>query len=155
MASLFDFLKRRRSLLNQEDTRIIIKAIRHAEESTSGEVRVFIENRCSWMDAIDRAAELFFSLQMEKTEFRNAVLVYVALKDRQLAIFADEGIHQKVGTEYWNKLVNEMLAEFNQQHYATGIASCVVQVGESLQQYFPFDKKTDKNELPDTIVFGR
>jgi uncharacterized membrane protein len=34
---------------------------------------------------------------MQKTELRNATLVYVAIKDRQLAVFGDEGIHQKVG----------------------------------------------------------
>jgi uncharacterized membrane protein len=107
------------------------------------------------MDAIDRAAEIFFSLQMEKTEQRNAVLVYVALKDRQLAVFGDEGIHQKVGTSYWNKLVHEMIREFNAEHYAEGIGNFVIQIGEALQKNFPYDKDTDKNELPDTIVFGR
>ena len=117
---MFSFLKKifkrePRSLFNEEDTRIIVKAIRHAEEQTSGEVRVFVENRCRFMDALDRAAEIFFSLQMEMTEQRNAVLVYVALKDHQLAVFGDEGIHKKVGTEYWNKRVKEMMELKNYQ----------------------------------------
>src|SRR5687768_6869746 len=99
------------------------------------------------MDAMDRAAEIFFSLQMEKTEQRNAVLVYVALKDRQLAVFADEGIHQKVGTEYWNRVVREMLASFKGEQHAIGIGNCVIQIGDALHKYFPYDKNTDKNEL--------
>lgn len=147
--------KKTKSLFSQEDSHLIVKAIRHAEQRTSGEVRVYVENRCSWMDAIDRAAEIFFSLQMEKTEQRNAVLIYVALKDRQLAVFGDQGIHEKVGAEYWNKEVAEMLAAFNQHEYAKGIASCAVHIGEALTAHFPFDRDTDKNELPDTIVFGR
>lgn len=92
---------------------------------------------------------------MEKTEQRNAVLVYIALKDRQLAVFGDEGIHKKVGTEYWHKIVAEMLSTFNKEDYAKGIAECVIQIGEALTTHFPFDRDTDKNELPDTIVFGR
>ena len=60
-------------LFNEEDTRLIVKAVRHAEQRTSGEVRVFVESRCSWLDAIDRAAEIFFTLKMENTEQRNAV----------------------------------------------------------------------------------
>mgnify|MGYP001244300814 CR=1 FL=1 len=152
---MFPLFRKKRSLFNEEDNRIIVKAIRHAEQRTSGEVRVFVESRCSWVDAIDRAAEIFFTLQMEKTEQRNAVLVYIALKDRQLAVFGDEGIHKKVGTEYWHKVVAEMLSTFNKEDYAKGIAECVIQIGEALTTHFPFDRDTDKNELPDTIVFGR
>lgn len=152
---MFSFFRKKKSLLSEEDTRVVVKAIRHAEQHTSGEVRVYIESHCRWMDAIDRAAEVFFSLQMEKTEQRNAVLVYVALKDRQLAIFGDEGIHQKVGTGYWNQRVAEMISSFNSDNYAEGIGNCVVQVGNALHHHFPYDQQTDKNELPDEIVFGR
>lgn len=153
--SILRYLRRKRSLFPEEDTRLIVKAIRQAEKSTSGEVRVFVESRCPWMDAIDRAAELFFRLKMDKTEQRNGVLVYIAMKDRQLAVFGDEGIHQKVGSEYWNKLVAEMLSSFNKEDYAKGIAECVIQIGEALHTHFPYDRDTDKNELPDEIVFGR
>jgi uncharacterized membrane protein len=139
----------------EEEARLIVKAVKHAEQRTSGEVRVFVENRCRWVDAIDRAAEIFFSLKMEKTENRNAVLIYVAVKDRQLAIFGDEGIHQKVGSSYWNNRVREMLASFNKDNYAEGISNCAVQIGEALEQNFPYDRGTDKNELPDDIVFGK
>ena len=152
---MFSFFRKKKSLLSEEDTKVVVKAIRHAEQHTSGEVRVYIESHCRWMDAIDRAAEIFFSLQMEKTEQRNAVLVYVALKDRQLAIFGDEGIHQKVGADYWNQRVAEMISSFNSDNYAEGIGNCVVQVGNALHQHFPYDQQTDKNELPDEIVFGR
>ncbi|MFM2138621.1 MAG: hypothetical protein RJA57_928 [Bacteroidota bacterium] len=121
---------------------------------TSGEVRVFVERRCSWIDAIDRAAELFHMLGMDRTAARNGVLVYVALKDRQLAVYGDEGIHRKVGTEYWNQAVREMLEQFNHAHYAGGIAGCVHKVGAALQQHFPYDRHSDTNELSDEIVYG-
>jgi uncharacterized membrane protein len=144
-----------KSLFKDEDTRLIVKAIRHAEQRTSGEVRVFVESRCSWVDAMDRAAEIFFTLKMEQTEQRNAVLVYIALKDHQLAVFGDEGIHNKVGFEYWNKVVKEMLGSFNKENYGKGIAECVIQIGDALTKHFPFERDTDRNELPDEIVFGK
>ncbi len=152
---MFSFFRRKKQLFPEEDTRLIVKAIRQAEKATSGEVRVYVESKCPWMDAIDRAAELFFRLQMDKTEQRNGTLVYVAMKDRQLAVFGDEGIHQRVGSEYWNKVVREMLANFNKEDYAKGIAECVIQIGEALETHFPYTRDTDKNELPDEIVFGR
>lgn len=152
---MLSFLRKRKQFFPEEDTRLIVKAIRQAEKSTSGEIRVFVESHCSWMDAMDRAVEIFFTLKMEKTEQRNAVIVYVAMKDRQLAVFGDEGIHQKVGTEWWNKVVAEMLGSFNSSNYGKGIAECVIQIGDALKSHFPYDRETDKNELPDEIVFGR
>lgn len=152
---MFNFLRKKKSFFPEEDTRVIVKAIRHAENQTSGEVRVFVESRCSWVDAMDRAKEIFFSLKMDNTEQRNAVLVYVAIKDRQLAVFGDEGIHQKVGNEYWSRVVSEMLASFNTNNYGEGIGNCVIQIGDALKTHFPFNREADKNELPDEIVFGR
>lgn len=149
------FLRRKKSFFTEEENHLIVKAIRHAERQTSGEVRVYVESRCNWVNAIDRAVEVFFSLKMDKTEQRNGVIVYVAIKDRQLAVFGDEGIHRKVGNEYWNKVVEEMLASFNTNNYAEGISNCVIQIGEALRTHFPFDRDTDRNELPDEIVFGR
>jgi uncharacterized membrane protein len=152
---LFGFLNRKKKFFTDAESHMIVEAIRHAEKDTSGEVRVFVESRCRWMDAIDRAAEMFYVLEMQKTDQRNGVLVYVALKDRQLAVFADEGIHKKVGEAYWEKVVNDMLQNFNRNDYAKGIADCVIQVGKALQSHFPYDGGTDKNELPDDIVLGR
>ena len=151
MLSLF----RKKDFFNTEEKQQITDAIRRAEKMTSGEVRVFVESKCSYMDAIDRAAELFFQLQMQKTDDRNAVLVYVAIKDRQLAIFGDEGIHKQVGDEYWNEEIKKMISNFNKENYAAGISEVVNDIGETLTKHFPYNNDTDKNELPDDIVFGK
>ncbi len=133
----------------------IIAAIRTAEQRTSGEVRVFVESRCKYVNPIDRAQEIFLELGMNKTAERNGTLVYVAVKDRQTAVFGDEGIHQKVGQKYWEEEVNKMLVYFKEAHVGDGIAQVVSDIGEALHLHFPYDKETDKNELPDDIVFGR
>ena len=152
---MFSLFKKKKLFFTKEESHLIVKAIRHAEEQTSGEVRVFVESRCSWMDALDRAKEIFFSLQMHKTEQRNATLVYVAVKDKQVAVFGDEGIHLKVSHAYWNKVVGEMLVNFKKDNYAEAISNSVIQIGQALKTHFPFNRDTDKNELPDEIVFGR
>jgi uncharacterized membrane protein len=92
---------------------------------------------------------------MHQTAQRNGVLVYVAVKDKQLAVFGDEGIHTKVGNEFWNNAVSEMLAHFNKENYAAGIAEVVQKIGDALKQHFPYNAATDINELPDDIVFGK
>lgn len=132
-----------------------MEAIRIAELATSGEVRIYVESRNPFMDPLERAAEIFFKLKMQNTAHRNGVLLYVAMKDHELALFGDEGIHNKVGTEYWKAAVQNMLAQFVSQNIATGIEQCILQIGQTLKETFPYEADTDKNELPDEIVFGR
>ena len=152
--SLFPW-KKTRHFFTEEEQALITEAIRNAEIKTSGEVRVFVESRCSYVDAVDRAAELFYKLEMDETEERNAVLIYLAMDDHQLAVYGDEGIHQKVGTAFWNDEVKQMISAFNKHDYALGLKQCISDVGNALHIHFPYDHKTDKNELPDQILFGR
>ncbi|HSQ44353.1 MAG TPA: TPM domain-containing protein [Ginsengibacter sp.] len=140
---------------SKEENDLIVQSIRDAEKETSGEVRVFIENKCRFIDPLDRAKEIFTNLKMENTSLRNGVLFYVALKDKQLAIFADSGIHQAVGEQFWKDVVAHILIFFNKENYALGIKECVLKIGEALKNNFPYDNNTDKNELPDEIIFGK
>lgn len=141
--------------LSKEDNKRIVEAIRLAEMRTSGEVRVFLEKRCRYVNPVERAAEVFFGLKMDKTEQRNGVLVYVAYRDRQFAIFADEGIYREMGKDYWHRKAEAMLELFSKEDYVTGMVNVVNDIGEALYQHFPYNADTDKNELPDDIVFGR
>jgi uncharacterized membrane protein len=152
---MFSFLRKNIEFFAPEEKLLIAEAVRNAEKRTSGEIRVFVETHCRYVDAMDRAREIFDQLKMDQTKDRNAVLVYMAVKDRQLAVLGDEGIHQKVGNEYWNTEVMKMIKTFNQDNYAEGLVICVRDIGEALHTYFPYDSKIDKNELPDDIVFGR
>lgn len=152
--AFFSFSKGARGSFNPEQEERIVAAIRAAELRTSGEIRVFIESRCRFVDPVDRAAEVFFGLKMQQTEDRNGVILYVAMKDHQLAIFGDEGIHKIVGTEFWNKEVQKILQEFNAAHYVEGIIEIIHDIGEVLVKHFPYEQE-DKNELPDNIVFGQ
>ena len=131
----------------------MIAAIKEAEKHTSGEVRVFVESKCSYVDPVDRAKEIFFNLKMELTEDRNAVLLYMAMDDHQLALFGDEGIYQRLGAEYWVKEARKILSAFTKNDYTGGICEVVKDIGQALKEQFPYEND-DKNELPDDIIFG-
>ena len=153
MFSLFS--KKPKHFFSEKEQHQIVDAIKSAEHHTSGEVRVFVESKCAFMDAVDRASEVFHNLKMEATQYRNATLVYVAMKDRQLAVFGDEGIYQKTGKDFWNNAVKNMLSHFDKENYAHGIAETVREIGDTLAFHFPYDVSLNKNELPDEIVFGK
>lgn len=148
------FSRKPKEFFSPPEKQKIVEAIRAAEKRTSGEIRVYVESRCSYVEPLDRAVEIFFGLQMEKTEDRNAVLLYLAMKDRQMAVFADKGIHEKMGSEFWANEVKKMTALFGNAHYGDGIAGIVTEIGVALHYHFPYEDD-DKNELPDDIVFGR
>jgi len=150
--SLFPFSKKR-EFFTAEQQALMIEAIRQAEKNTSGEVRVFIEGRCKYVDPLDRARDIFFNLKMDQTKDRNAVLFYIAIDDRQLALFADEGIYQRLGSKYWNDEVRKIIGAFTKDDYSGGICRVINDIGLALQAEFPYISN-DKNELPDEIIFG-
>ncbi len=148
------FRKKPVDLFSQAEKDVILNAIHTAEGTTSGEIRVFIESRCRFVDPVDRAKEVFDRLHMGVTREKNGVLLYVAMKDRQLAVWGDTGIHEKVGDVFWNTQVKEILHHFTKDNYASGIAGLIIEIGQVLGHYFPHIDGA-KNELPEEIVFGK
>ena len=151
MFSLF----KKKEFFSAKDKEQIVEAIRMAEKETSGEIRIYVESKNAYVDAIDRAAEIFFKLKMQETEHRNAVLLYIAMDHHELALFADEGIYQKAGADYWDAAVKNMLSQFTKDNISNGIEQCIAQIGQTLKEKFPYIATEDKNELPDEIVFGK
>ena len=133
--SLFSFFKKKRYFTDDQQ-KLMVEAIKQAERNTSGEVRVFVEGRCKFVNAVDRAQEIFFGLKMDKTEDRNAVLLYIALDDHQLAIFADEGIYQRLGSQYWNDEVKKITSAFTKNDYTGGICTVVKDIGDASFEHF-------------------
>jgi uncharacterized membrane protein len=151
MFSLF----KKKSFLTIEENKKIVDAISKAEHQTSGEIRIYLESKNPLINTVERAAAIFLQLKMHETRQRNAVLIYLAVKDREVALYGDEGIHNEVGTAFWNKQVSEMIALFKQNSLSEGIVKCVTEVGQVLAEKFPFNEAEDKNELPDEIIFGK
>jgi uncharacterized membrane protein len=144
-----------KSLFTAEENTRIVDAIRKSEQQTSGEMRVFIESRCRFVDPLDRAAEIFWNLKMDHTVYHNSVLLYVAVKGSPVCHICRQGIHEKLGNEFWQKQVNLMSRHFRENHYLEAILNVINDIGQALKEHFPYDPNADKNELPDDIVFGK
>ena len=142
-----------RDFFSPEQQKAITKAIADAEHKTSGEIRVHIENNL-YGTVLDRAAFLFKQLGMSKTEHRNGVLIYLAVKSRQFAILGDKGIHKAVPENFWDTIKHQMLLDFRENKFSEGLISAISATGEQLKKHFPHHAN-DKNELPDDISFGK
>jgi uncharacterized membrane protein len=142
-----------KQIIGTADQQRIKNTVAEAELLTSGEIRIFVEDH-SEDDALDRAVFLFEELGMQKTELRNGILIYVAIKDKHFSIIGDAGIHAKVGDPFWEGIRNEMRDHFSHGHLADGIVAGVIQAGKALKEFFP-RQHDDVNELPDDIIFGK
>jgi len=136
----------------KEQKEEITTAIKEAELNTSGEIRVHIENSFKG-DVMDRAADLFKTLKMHKTELRNGVLFYLAIKNRKFAILGDGGINAKVAENFWDNIKDRMLEKFKDEKFSEGLAEGIKMTGEQLKTHFPY-QSDDVNELSDEISFG-
>lgn len=130
----------------------VVAAIREAEDHTSGEIRVHIENTSN--APIDtRALEVFSMLKMHNTELHNAVLIYVAVQDKAFAIYGDKGINAVVSDTFWDETKSTIQAHFKQGNFKQGLVDGILLAGQQLKIYFPY-KVTDTDELPNTLSKG-
>lgn len=137
------------AFLNDQQEKEIVNSIREAEQNTSGEIRVHFEKSLD-QDPIIRAQELFYQLEMDKTQFKNGVLFYVAVDDHKFAIIGDEGIDKVVPDDFWESIKDEVINEFVKGNHAKGLILGILHTGEKLKEYFPYADK-DENELSDEI----
>jgi uncharacterized membrane protein len=140
-----------REFLSEEDEKLLVDAIERAEIDTTGEIRVHIEFKCK-KDPLERAKELFHELEMDQTEARNGVILYIATDDKKVAIFGDEGFSKKVNDHFWQDEIDSLISEFKKGNFEAGIERVVGDIGEKLKIYFPSDGN-DPDELGNEISF--
>jgi uncharacterized membrane protein len=144
-------IKNSKNFFSKDEQQLIVEAIKTAELNTSGEIRVHIENYC-FGNSLVKAEKIFSKLGMQNTKDRNGILIYIAAVSRKMAIVGDKGIHEKLGKEYWDKIVNGILESFRTNTKGEGLAKGIIDCGEQLKKHFPY-ASDDKNELNDSISF--
>lgn len=132
----------------------IKSAIIKAEMLTSGEIRLFIDDKCGKDDPFKKAVVIFQKLKMHKTKERNGVLIYLSVSDRKFAIIGDKGIHEKLGDDFWNETKELMLDHFKKDRISEGLILGIEKAGVSLSEHFP-RQNDDRNEISNEIVFKK
>jgi len=135
--------------LTPKEEQAIVKAIRQAENLTSGEIRVHLEAHTD-LQPLERAKEVFVQLNMQKTEARNGVLFYIGVVDHSFVVLGDEGINRVVGADFWESTKDLVITYFKQKQYQEGLVAGILNAGEQLKTHFPISKN-DIDELPNEI----
>ncbi|MCW3077030.1 MAG: hypothetical protein JWO32_1639 [Bacteroidetes bacterium] len=140
-----------RNFFSEQEQQLLVQSISKAEEKTSGEIRLHIENFC-FGNELKAAKKIFAKLNMHATAERNGVLIYIATMSKKIAVVGDEGIHQKLGSEFWDHVVTALIKKFKEGRKAEALSECILECGEQLGKYFP-RKDDDKDELTNTISY--
>ncbi len=131
----------------------VVAAIAAAEKTTSGEIKVHVEPRCKGGDPYKRAVALFEQLGLTHTTERNAVLIYLAVDDRQYALIGDTAIHAAVGDPFWQGASAVLKDALLRGAYGDALVGAVEAVGKELAAKFPRLEGggAKKNQIGDEI----
>ncbi len=140
-----------KNFFSSEESSQIVAAIAQAEKNTSGEIRVHLANKVKG-EVLEAAIQTFGKLGMHKTELRNGILIFLVPEQTVFAIYGDQGINEKVPTNFWEEERDLLLRYFKEGKYADGVCEVIHQVGDKLQTFFPI-QPDDKNELSNEISF--
>lgn len=137
---------------SKEEELKITNAVAEAEDGTSGEIRVHIDRYCK-TNPLLKAQNLFHHLKMDETELRNGVILYISIDDKQVAIYGDKGINEKVEPNFWDTTLAKMTEQFKQGKMVEGIAAGLKEAGLRLKAHFP-KADNDTNELSNEISYS-
>ncbi|WP_130736104.1 TPM domain-containing protein [Flavobacterium sp. J27] len=138
--------------LTANEEQEIVQAIATAEKDTSGEIRVHIEEHTE-KPPLERAQEVFLSLDMQNTKDRNGVLFYVGVTNKYFAIVGDEGINKVVEADFWNSTKDIVIEHFKNNQNKEALVKGIIEAGKRLKEFFPY-QSDDINELPNEISKG-
>lgn len=144
----------RRKLMKTVDIEKVKAAIAAAERETSGEVRVSVA-RFFWGSVHHAARKAFHRLGMTRTKDRNGILFFIVPARKRFVVLGDQGIHDKVGQEFWECLARLMSERFKKGEFTEGLVAAIGEAGRELAAAFPYAGAADVNELADDVDFGK
>ncbi len=118
------------SVLKIEDAIVL------AERRSSAEFKVIVTRFC-WGSIQEKARSLFYQHGLHQTASRNAILILVVLANREFLVFGDEGIHQKVGTDFWLQARDLIANQMKGGNIDEGICAGLEFISQTLEPYFP------------------
>ena len=140
-----------REFLTKAEAEAINSAINVAERSSSAELKLVLARHC-WCDLKAKAHNIFSELDLDRTEQRNCILLMLVVSNREFLIYGDQGIHEKVGQDFWDDIRDDMVNAFVRDEFGEGLSTAIRQIGEKLALYFPFHQD-DTDEVSNEIIY--
>lgn len=107
-----------------------------------------------WGRVRPEAERAFRRLGMANTRLRNGILFFIVPARKRFVVLGDEGIHARVGQDFWDGIATSMTEHFRKSEFEEGLLAGVQTAAAGLAVHFPYEPATDVNELPDDIDTG-
>jgi putative membrane protein len=116
--------------------------------------RLFVSSAEKKIKVEEAAISAFYRRGIDRTVDHTGVLVYISIFEHRVRVVADKGINEKVEQEVWQEIVDMIVRGVHEQSQAEALCRAVDRCGAILASHFP-RKQGDRNELADSIIFGR
>ncbi|HEX4299520.1 MAG TPA: TPM domain-containing protein [Gammaproteobacteria bacterium] len=93
----------------------------------------------------------FYDQGVHLTREHSGLLLFVSMAERYVEIVADKGIHERIGAERWQKIVNALVLKVAQGDVCGGFVAAIGACGEAMAEHYPA-KPGDEDELSDGLI---
>ena len=125
------------------------RAIQSAEESTSGDIVLYISHR-RISDPLAAAHEEFRKLRLDAATAQNSLLIFLAPKTQKFAVVGGTALHEKVGQVWWDDFIAELTRQFKEGRFTEGLVAAIEHAGTALKTHFPAST-TDRTGQKDIV----
>ena len=98
----------------------------------------------------ERATRYFMESGVYNTKDRTGILIFISIMERRVELLADSGISEKIPTEKWQNIVDNIIKGIKQKEITEHLMESINECGDLLAKHFSI-QSDDKNELTDDI----
>jgi uncharacterized membrane protein len=106
------------------------------EKETSGKAIIHIDEFCKG-DPYFKATKIFRELNLLRHPLQNSALIYVATKDRKLAIILDRGLEEKVEQGYIKESCESLATSLKENQMLEGLTQTLNSLKTVWKNHFP------------------
>ena len=115
-------------------------------------IRRFIIPKSFQRRSVHHRAKLsFLDNGVYKTRDASGILIFISVFERRVEILADQGIHNRVGVDGWQKYLSQIIEGIRDKKAGDRIVDTLGAIGQELAAAFP-PRPDDENELTDAVV---
>jgi uncharacterized membrane protein len=150
------------NFLSADETAKINEAVAEAEKQTTGEIKLLVVSKSTWMSlsnlklriaaARKRAKREFIGLGLDHTIKGTGILIMISLKERVVVVESGRALEGKLPQDTWERVRDLVINGISSGQRKEGICAAVSEAGKILAEHFP-TTPDDTDEISNEIVF--
>lgn len=105
-------------------------------------VHFLVSAKSMALEVHESALAAFTEHGLGNTRDKTGILIYISILERRVEIIADEGIYKKVGKDFWQKEVENIIQGIRKGNLQEALIKEILNMGKKLREHFP---QMDKN----------